>query len=135
DDKRSTRRQWWLRLSLSLVIGAGFCFALLRRIELIPSDPWLPAWVLPSYLASLLGYFLFRAGRWHSLVVRLGEVDVRTTLAVSMAGPMWIMVLPLRLGALARPLLLAQKSNIGVGQALGTVAIERVVDGLFVCGL
>jgi uncharacterized membrane protein YbhN (UPF0104 family) len=135
NDERSTRRQWWLRLSLSLVIGAGFCFALLRRIEFIPSDPWLPAWVLPSYLGTLIGSFVFRAGRWHYLVAPLGEVDVRTTLAVSMAGTMWIMVLPLRLGEFARPLFLAQKSRIGVGQALGTVAIERVVDGLFVCGL
>lgn len=135
DDRRSTRRQWWLRLSLSLVLGAGFCFAVLRRIEVIPTDLSVPAWVLPTYLATLVGYFVFRAGRWHYLVAPLGEVDVRTTLAVSMAGTMWIMVLPLRLGEFARPLFLAQKSNIGVGQALGTVAIERVVDGLFVCGL
>jgi uncharacterized membrane protein YbhN (UPF0104 family) len=135
DERRSTRRQWWLRLSLSVVIAAGFCFALVRRIELVPADPWLPAWVLPSYLATLLAYFVFRAGRWHYLVAPLGSVDLRTTLPVSMAGTMWIMVLPLRLGELARPLFLAQKTEIRVGQAIGTVAIERVVDGLFVCGL
>jgi len=133
--RRSTRRQWWLRLSLSLVIALGFGFALYRRIELIPADPWLPAWVLPSYLLTLVGYFVFRAGRWHYLVEPLGEVSWRTTLPVSMAGTMWIMVLPLRLGELARPLFLAQKTDIGLGQALGTVALERVVDGLFVCGL
>lgn len=135
DDRRSTRRQWWLRLSLSLVIAVGFGFALYRRIELVPADPWLPAWVLPSYLLTLIGYFGFRAGRWHHLVAPLGDVDVRTTLPVSLAGTMWIMVLPLRLGEFARPLFLAHKSEIGVGPALGTVAIERVVDGLFVCGL
>lgn len=135
EDRRSTRRQWWLRLSLSLIIGVGFCFALFRKIQLVPADPWVPAWVLPSYLATLIAYFAFRAGRWHYLVAPLGEVDLRTTLPVSMAGTMWIMVLPLRLGEFARPLFLAQKSEIGVGQALGTVAIERVVDGLFVCGL
>ena len=136
DDRRSTRRQWWLRFSLSLVIGAGFCFALLRRIEVIPSDPLaLPVWVLPSYLATLIAYFVFRAGRWHYLVAPLGEVDLRTTFAVSLAGTMWIIVLPLRLGEFARPLFLAQKSRISVGQALGTVAIERVVDACFVCGL
>jgi glycosyltransferase 2 family protein len=135
DDRRSNRRQWWLRLSLSLVLALGFGFALYRRIELIPSDPWLPAWVLPSYLLTLVGYFVFRAGRWHYLVEPLGRVDARTSLAVSMAGTMWIMVLPLRLGEFARPLFLAQKSEIGFGRALGTVAIERVVDGLLVCAL
>jgi hypothetical protein len=126
-----------------LVIGAGFCFALIRRIELIPADPWVPAWVLPSYLATLIAYFVFRAGRWHYLVAPLAnsgagpgnEIGLRTTLPVSIAGTMWIMVLPLRLGEFARPLFLAQKSKISVSQALGTVAIERVVDGLFVCAL
>lgn len=132
---RSTPRQWWLRLLLSLVIAIGFGFALYRHIDFVPADPWLPAWVLPSYLLTLIVYFALRVGRWHYLVAPLGEVDLRTTVAVSTAGTMWIMVLPLRLGELARPLFLAQKSKIGVGQALGTVAIERVVDGLFVCAL
>jgi glycosyltransferase 2 family protein len=141
EGRRSNQRQWWLRLLLSLVISAGFCFALIRKIEVIPADPWVPAWVLPSYLATLIAYFMFRAGRWHYLVAPLAksatgdEIGLRTTLPVSIAGTMWIMVLPLRLGEFARPLFLAQKSKIGVSQALGTVAIERVVDGLFVCAL
>jgi glycosyltransferase 2 family protein len=138
DDRRSTLRQWWLRLSLSLVLALGFGFALYRRIELIPADPWLPWWVLPSYLLTLVAYFGLRAGRWHYLVEPLAGpegIAGKTTLAVSMAGTMWIMVLPLRLGEFARPLFLERTSNIRFGPALGTVAIERVVDGLFVCAL
>jgi len=134
-DRQDAHRKWWIRLSLSLLIAGGFCFALFRRIEFVPSDPWLPGWVLPSYLATLAAYFLFRAGRWHYLVEPLGQVDWRTSLAVSMAGTMWIMVLPLRLGEFARPLFLRQKTGIGFGHGLGSVALERVVDGLFVCGL
>lgn len=133
--RRSTRAQWWLRLSLSIVIGAGFVFALVRRIQFIPDDPWLAPWVLPVYLLTLVGYFVFRAGRWHYLVEPLAEVPLETTLTVSMAGTMWIMVLPLRLGEFARPIFLAEKSEVTMSQALGTVAIERIVDGLVVCGL
>lgn len=133
--RRSTPRQWWLRLLLSLVLAIGFGFALYRRIDFVPADPWLPAWVLPTYLLTLIVYFVFRVGRWHYLVEPLGDVDKKTSVAVSTAGTMWIIVLPLRLGELARPLFLAQKTKIGVGQALGSVAIERVVDGLFVCAL
>lgn len=135
EQRRSTPRQWWLRLFISLVIAAGFFFALYRRIDFIPDQLWPPAWVLPAYLGTLIVYFVLRAGRWHYLIEPLGKVDVRTSVAVSMAGTMWIMVLPLRLGEFARPLLLANKSEIGVGPALGSVAIERVVDGLLVCGL
>jgi uncharacterized membrane protein YbhN (UPF0104 family) len=135
---RRARSQLWLRLVISLVLALGFGFALVRRIELVPADPWLPAWVVPSYLLTLVVYFLFRAGRWHFLVAPLaGEQRIpwTTSLAVSMAGTMWIMVLPLRLGEFARPVFLAQKTPVGMSQALGTVALERVVDGLFVCGL
>ncbi len=131
--------KWWLRIAISLVLAAGFVFALVRRIELVPADPWVPVHVLLGYLATLIVYFVFRAGRWHWLVAPLAPperpLSWRTTLPVSMAGTMWIMVLPLRLGELARPIFLAQKSEIGIGQALGTVALERVVDGLFVCAL
>lgn len=132
------RRQVWLRLLVSLVLALAFAWALVGRIDLVPRDPWLPAWVLPSYLATLLAYFFFRCLRWHFLVAPLAGDDgisPRTTLAVAMAGTMWIMLLPLRLGELARPLLLAQTSKITISQALGTVALERVVDGLIVCGL
>jgi uncharacterized protein (TIRG00374 family) len=135
DPRRSTQLQWLLRLLLSLVIAVGFWFALRRDIQFVPADPWLPAWVLASFVLTLLAYFAFRVGRWHFLVAPLGDVKLRTTLQVGMAGTMWIMVLPLRLGEFARPLLLAKKSEIGFGQALGSVAIERVVDGLFVCAL
>jgi len=135
EDRRSTRRQWWLRLLLSVVLGAGFVFALVRRIQFIPDDPWPPAWVLPTYLLTLVAYFGFRAGRWHFLVQPLAPVPARVTLPVSMAGTMWIMVLPLRLGEFARPLFLADKSEVSVSQALGTVALERVVDGLIVCAM
>ncbi len=138
DESAASGRSLWLRLLFSLVLAAGFAFALVRRIELVPADPWVPLWVVPSYLLSLLVYFLFRAGRWHFLVAPLaGERGIpwTTSLAVSMAGTMWIMVLPLRLGEFARPIFLAQKTEIRMSQALGTVALERVVDGLFVCGL
>jgi uncharacterized membrane protein YbhN (UPF0104 family) len=136
--ERTGSRQFWLRLVISLVIALGFAVALVQRIDLVPADPWVPAWVIPSYLAILLVYFLLRVGRWHFLVAPLArerKLEWKTTLAVSMAGTMWIMVLPLRLGEFARPLFLAQKSEIGVGQAIGAVALERVVDALFVCGL
>lgn len=138
DEQSDSQRRTWLRLAVSLVLALAFAYALVGRIELVPRDPWLPAWVIPSYLLSLLAYFYFRCVRWHFLVAPLaGEagIDRRTTMAVAMAGTMWIMLLPLRLGELARPLLLAQKSKITISQTLGTVALERVVDGLIVCGL
>jgi hypothetical protein len=48
---------------------------------------------------------------------------------------MWIALLPLRLGELARPLLVGQRTPVPPSRAIGAVAVERVVDGLLVCAI
>jgi uncharacterized membrane protein YbhN (UPF0104 family) len=131
----ATVRQWWIRITLSLVVGAAFLGGLWGRLDLIPNDLSLPLWIFPAYLAVLLLYLFLRAGRWHILLTPLGNVPFTVSLRCGMAGIMWIVVLPFRLGEFARPLFIAQNSDIGVTQAFGTIAIERVLDGLVVCGL
>lgn len=141
EDKRSTRSNWWLRFVVSLIIAGGFALALSRYIDILPADRSVPGWVLPAYLATLLPYFGLRNLRWWFLVRRL-EAPVESgapsprlveTTACAFAGMMWIMVLPLRLGELARPLLLNQRTGVSASASLGTVALERVVDGLCAC--
>ena len=131
----SSRRGLWLRILVSLGLAVGFAAALWPYLRAVPRDLSIAAWALPLYLATLVPYHLARAGRWHALVRPLGDVPLSVTLRVSMAGYMWIALLPFRLGELARPLLLAQRSAVTVHRALGTVAIERVLDGLVICGL
>lgn len=48
-----------------------------------------------------------------------------------------VILLPLRLGELSRPLLLARgrEPGVGVPESIGAVAVERVVDGLMVVGM
>ncbi len=113
----------------------AFLAAVAKQIDVIPDDLSVQPWVLPAYALSLVAYLVGRAGRWWFLVRPLGEVSWTTTTHVGLAGIMWVVLLPFRLGELARPVLLAQVSSVGIARALGTVAIERVVDGLFVCGL
>ena len=52
-------------------------------------------------------------------------------LAISSVGFMAILALPARLGEFVRPGLL-RKRGISASAALGTVAVERIVDGLLV---
>lgn len=130
-----SRRGLWLRLLLSLGLALAFAVALWPYLRAVPRDLSIAAWALPLYLLTLVPYHLLRAGRWHALVRPLGPVPLSVTLRVSMAGYMWIALLPFRLGELARPLLLAQRTHVTVHRALGTVAIERVLDGLVICGL
>lgn len=124
-----------MRLVLSLVLAAAFAAALWPYLRAVPDDLSVAAFTIPAYLCTLVPYHLTRAGRWHALVRPLAPVPLSLTLRVSLAGYMWIALLPFRLGELARPLLLAQRSDVTVHRALGTVAVERVLDGLVICGL
>ncbi len=124
-----------MRLGLSVALAVAFAAALWPYLRAVPSDLRIAAWAIPAYLVALVPYHLARAGRWHALVRPLGDVPLSVTVRVGLAGYMWIALLPFRLGELARPILLAQRTEVTVHRALGTVAIERVVDGLVICGL
>lgn len=128
-------RQIGVRIGLSLVLAVAFALALRPYLQAVPPNLSIPGWVLPAYGATLVPYHLLRAGRWQFLLQPLGPPRWRTTLAIGLAGYFWIAVLPFRLGELARPIFLAQRSRIPVTSSLATVVIERVVDGLIVCGL
>ena len=77
--ERSSRRgrtaaRPWLRLSLSVLVTAGVLVLVTRRVDAVPDDLSVPAWAIPTYLATLLLYFFARAGRWWFLVRPLGPV-------------------------------------------------------------
>lgn len=128
----------WLRLGISAVFGGLLLLLVRDQLELVPPDLSIAPLALLGYLALLVVYFALRAARWQLLVRTLvapGEQppSLKTTTLAALAGIMWIMLLPLRLGELARPLFLAQKSKIKASALLGTIAVERVIDGLIVC--
>jgi hypothetical protein len=62
------------------------------------------------------------------------KVSVYHLVGMSFLGFAGVFLVPLRLGELARPLLLKVHSRIGFSAGLGTVAIERAVDGLVMTG-
>jgi hypothetical protein len=86
------------------------------------------------YFVGVLAIVHFlRAWRWNNL---LAPIDVRLPpgrlLAVSSVGFMAILALPARLGEFVRPALIRKRGRVSAAAALGTIAVERIVDGLFV---
>lgn len=134
-----SRASLWLKLGASAVLAVAIVAALAPYLQAVPDDTSISPMVLVAYVATLLPYHLLRAGRWLFLLAPLTAHGERLSLSVvtrvSLAGYMWIALLPFRLGEFARPLFIAQRSQIGASRALGTIAIERVVDGLTVCAL
>ena len=141
------RRRTLLTWALSLIGGAVLLILASRRLEVIPSSldlarPDLFLWAL----ALQLPYAAIRALRLRYALDPLARDASQGALqrlpASVLYGSGWlsfavIMLLPLRLGELSRPLLLRQSQIPGVGlsEAISAVATERVVDGLMVVGL
>ncbi len=127
-----------IKLGVSLLLGAAFVLALRPYLDTVPEDLSMSPAVIALYLASLLPYHLLRAGRWRLLLTPLGGQrlpGLAEVTRIGLAGYMWIALMPFRLGEFARPIFLAQRSDLTVSASLGTVAIERAVDGVLVCAL
>jgi uncharacterized membrane protein YbhN (UPF0104 family) len=88
---------------------------------------------LAAYLGLMLVIHACRCWRWNSLLAPLGvRIGYGRLWAVSSVGFMAILALPARLGEFVRPALIRKRGELSASAALGTVAVERVVDGLLV---
>ncbi len=95
---------------------------------------------LSEFLPYLLGYLgllavthFCRAWRWNNLLAPIGvKLPPGRLLAISSVGFMAILALPARLGEFVRPALIRKKGEVSASAALGTVAVERIIDGLMV---
>jgi glycosyltransferase 2 family protein len=88
---------------------------------------------LITYLGLQICVHLCRSLRWNHLLAPLGvQVPAGPLLAISSVGFMAILALPARLGEFVRPGLLRKGGYTTAAAALGTVAVERIVDGLII---
>lgn len=129
----------------SLVGGAAFLWLASTRLRLWPDDLRLPVPELVGLaLAVHVPYAMARAMRLRYLldpVVAAAPPHRRLRRSVlygsGFVSFLVLLVLPLKLGELSRPLLLARAREPGVGlaEALSAVATERIIDGLVICGM
>lgn len=89
-----------------------------------------PLSAIALYALLFLALHVVRLVRWAFQVRPLGERDTLKVLRIGAVGNAAIVALPLRLGELVRPALLARESHVRFSAAMGTAVVERVVDGL-----
>jgi hypothetical protein len=126
------------KLGISLALGALFLF-LLRRggMPLIPARDDIAAvrWdLIGVYMVVLLATHVFRASRWRFLIAPVQHVPLREVVLLNWIGFFAIFALPLRLGEMARPALTKIRRGVPISAGFGTVAVERVIDGLVTSG-
>lgn len=78
---------------------------------------------------------VLRTLRWGLMLRPLARVEPTRLFAVTSVGFMFVVLLPARLGELARPYLLSQHSQVNFSAALATVVLERIVDSIFMLAL
>ncbi|MBN1944630.1 MAG: flippase-like domain-containing protein [Bradymonadales bacterium] len=84
------------------------------------------------YVAAACGIQLIRMIRWSLMLHSLGDTRWGRTMSVGAVGLTAIFFLPARLGELIRPLLIADPDRVGMGEAVATVVVERLIDGIMV---
>ena len=128
-----------LKVALSLGIALWIFWFLYRDIEFdqlqaqLASSNWF--WILLSLFIAWLGYWI-RGWRW-ALLIRneSDQVPVSSNRAYHavMVGYLVNLLIP-RAGEVARCTVLTRNNGIPLGQAIGTVLVERSVDLLFMSG-
>ena len=128
-----------LQVALSLGIALWIFWFLYRDIEFdqlqaqLASSNWF--WILLSLFIAWAGYWI-RGWRW-ALLIRneADQVPVSSNRAYHavMVGYLVNLLIP-RAGEVARCTVLTRNNGIPLGQAIGTVLVERSVDLLFMSG-
>jgi glycosyltransferase 2 family protein len=129
----------YLKIFSSLAVGV-LCTALVARGLDGPALKAAFSKLSPSALAlygtTLAVTHFFRAVRWRYLLRAIGvELSQGRLLAISSVGFMAILALPFRLGEFVRPYFVIRQKQTRMSEVLGTVAVERIVDGLLVSSI
>lgn len=121
--------------ALSLILGVAvsaaalyFAFTNVPLAELLAYltsiDYW---WMLPALLVALLS-LVFKVIRWQIILGKAPKIDFWQAYHPMIIGFMLNCVLPGRVGEVARPIILRQKTGIPFSTGIATVAAERVFD-------
>lgn len=136
-------RRHAVKLVASALITAGILYtAHTGGLKLVPtgSDFATVHWSgLVAYTLVFAVMTWFRSVRWRFLLRQIADVPKLRLLAISCAGFAAILLLPFRLGELARPYMLRTRAEdrrpgqpvVTMTAATSSVVAERVFDGLF----
>lgn len=127
-----------VRLVGGVAISLVFLFATLRQVDLAVALRLLleaqPAWILAA-VGLVATEVVVRAIRWRMLLSPFRVVPLRYAAGYLCVGYFANALLPARLGDLARAAVAGGTLGIPRLATLGTIVVERLIDGLTILGL
>jgi uncharacterized protein (TIRG00374 family) len=125
-----------LKLALALSVGVVCVYLVLRGVDLPTTWGVLKQVSLPAvglYVVILGLTHVLRVSRWADLLAPIRvRLKFRDLFVISSVGFMAIQALPVRLGEFVRPYFVVRSGRSRMSAVLGTVAVERIVDGLLI---
>jgi hypothetical protein len=89
-----------------------------------------PVFLVLAFLITPL-HVIVRSHRWIIIVKPLGKLRFLSSFSIQMVSYMANSVLPLRIGEIAKGVLLGRRLKIPASTGFGTVVLERAFDSLF----
>lgn len=124
-----------LQLVVSLAISAGCLWLVFRHVDF----PLMLQQVRSAdhrytalFFVATIIIQVCRTYRWDILIRPFTRISTSALFRISSVGLLAILVLPLRLGEFVRPYLLKKESGAPMSSGLGSIVVERVIDGLLV---
>jgi glycosyltransferase 2 family protein len=127
-----------LRTGIVSLLAIGLLAWFLRGTNF--ADVWLQvrqvrADLLVASLVAVGLTFISRTIRWRYLLSPLGETRMRTVFRATVIGFGALAVLPVRVGDVIRPYVLARQEGLPVSSVFATIVMERVLDLVAVLAL
>ena len=126
------RPQTWLGIAVSVVCLFAISFFVDEQKVMEAARTADYRWLLLAFIVQLV-YLWLRAVRWRFMLGN--DITTPQTFRIQNIGYMITSLLPLRLGEIAKVILLKAHPPLTIGQGLSTVVLERILDLLMVLTL
>jgi hypothetical protein len=124
-----------LKIVIALAFSGIFLYLAFREVDLkqiVSVIANVNVFYLVVTVAIVLLGQILRSLRWGVILKPMEPISQKKLFPISSIGFLFIVLLPARLGELARPYLISKNSQINLSAAAATVVLERLMDSVFI---
>lgn len=132
EPNREKRRQLWLGMVLSVACLVAIFF-FIKPADIVNAIRTAQYGYLGITVLGILLFMAFRAVRWRFMLNN--QVPWRQVFHIQNIGYMLTMLLPFRIGDVARAVLIGNVPPVTLAGGVSTMVVERVLDLLFIVAL